>query len=326
MADYTRDIGGGTTLMIRDHGNLVEFWVRTGSQSWNNEQPWSFGANGGNSGTLYFRLLRGGGWQKMGQTNVGYDQTVRFTIFNSGLGFPTYDFYQHIQRTTTPGSPHIWDTTAISSSFIRVQFTGGYDGGSPILEWQIAYSSNGSSPEGYWGSGGFSEIGPFNSGERKYFWARGRNALGWGAWSNRTEASTWRIPDAPYPVTVSEQTQTSTRTHFNDAYNGGTDILERQLGYGLDPDSPTHFAGDFDADQVITDLEPGRKYYFWARVRNSVGWSPWSGRRDYNLVAGARVLFLGTWKRAVPYVRVNGVWRVAEPWVKVAGVWKETSV
>src|SRR5687767_11004752 len=103
MVDYIRDIGGSTQLMIRDHGYAVEFFTRTGSSTYNYDQPWSFGANGGNSGTLKFRMLPGGGWSRMGSTNVGYDQTVRLTIINSGLGFPTYDFYQHIQRTTVPG-------------------------------------------------------------------------------------------------------------------------------------------------------------------------------------------------------------------------------
>jgi hypothetical protein len=43
------------------------------------------------------------------------------------------------------------------------------------------------------------------------------------------------------------------------------------------------------------------------------------------LIAGARVLVAGQWKRAVPYVKTDGTWKVAEPWVKNAGVWKKTA-
>lgn len=326
MADYTRQISGSTTLMIRDLGGWVEFWVKTGSSTWNNDQQWSFYANGGESGIRKARMVAGGGWQQFGSVYVSYNQSVRFTIYASGLGFPTYDFWQDISRSTVPQTPYMWDTIAISSSYIRVQFSGGYDGGSPILEWQVGYGGNGSYPEGFWASNGYSEIGPFAPGQRVYFWARGRNAIGWSDWSNRTDTATWRTPDSPNPVGFSDVTQTSVRTSFIDRYDGGTAVVERQLGYGLDPNTPSSFAGDISGVNLLTNLDPGRTYYFWARNRNSVGWSSWSDRSQLNLIAGARVFDAGQWKRAVPYIKVAGVWRVARPWVRNAGVWKETSL
>lgn len=326
MVDYVQDISGSTSLMIRDLGAGIEFWMKTGSSTYNYAQPWSYGANGGNSGPLTFRMLRGGGWQFMGSVTVLYDQDVRLSIVNSGLGFPSYDMVRHIQRTTVPGAPYIWNTIAESSTHILVEFSDGYDGGSAIVERQIGYGSNPYAPEAYWASSGSSSIGPFASGDYKYFWARTRNAIGWSEWSNRTEKGTWRAPDAPYPVWVKDQTQTTAWTRFDDAYDGATPIIERQLGYGKNPGAPTNFAGDISGVQTITGLDPGQKYYFWGRVRNAVGWSPWSERRSANLVAGARVIDGGVWYRAVPYIRVSGVWRVAEPWVRDAGEWKQTSV
>jgi len=326
MPDYDQFIGGNTTLRIRDTGGMVEFWVRTGSQTWNNQQPWGYGANGINSGTLYFRMLAGGNWQKFGEVYVGYNQTVRFTIVNSGLGFPSYDFFQAISRSTVPGAPYIYQTYAVSSTEIYVEFTGTNDGGSAVLEWQIGYGSNPNSPELFVGSGGGSTIGGFTSGQRVYFWTRARNAIGWSAWSNRTEATTWTVPDAPRFIGFPIVAQKSVRTEYQDRGTGGQPILERQLGYGKVSSAPTDFANaDVSGFTDISNLDPGKLYYFWIRNRNSIGWGPWSERAQVLLIAGARVLDGVEWKRAVPYINVGGVWKVARPWIRNAGTWKETS-
>lgn len=326
MVDYTRQISSSTQLMIRDTGGWVEFWVKTGSQTWNNEQQWSYFANGADSGILKFRMVAGGNWQRFGSVYVGTNQSVRFTIFNSGLGFPTYDFWQDISRSTVPGAPYIWDTTAISSSTIRVQFNGAYDGGSPILEYNIGYGGNPNAPEALWWSNGYSEIGPFTSGQRVYFWGRARNSIGWGPWSNRTEAVTWRVPDTPPPVTFADIDQTAVVAVFQDNGNGGTAITARQLGYSLTSDAPTTTVAANAGNNSISGLDVGKTYYFWARSQNSVGWSSWSQIAQVMLVAGARVFVDGQWKRAVPYVKIDGVWKVTRPWVKTAGTWKETSI
>jgi hypothetical protein len=325
MVDHVRSISASTSLMIRDLGGDVQFWIKTGSSTYNYDQGWSYGANGSNTPLLKFRLLQGGNWQHMGTVYVPYDQTIRFTVYGSGIGFPTYDFFQHIQRSTVPGPPHIWDTTPISSSQIRIQFSGSHDGGSPILEWQIGYGANPHAPEYYVGSDGSTDVGFLGSGSRVYFWARGRNAIGWSGWSNRTEGMPWRIPDPPSPVEVGQHTQVSIWTKIREGFNGGTGILERELSYGTDPVTPQVVVSGTDIERTLTDLNPGRTYYFWSRVRNSVGWGPSSERVTTNLVAGAKVKQGNVWVRAVPYVRIDGTWRVARPWVRNAGGWKETS-
>lgn len=325
MVDYTVGIGGSSTMMIRDTGSDVEFWFRTGEYTWNNQQQWSYIANGKNSGVREFRLLRGGFWQKFGEVRVVYDQDVTFKIFGAGLGFPTYTFTQHINRTTVPPAPTVTSAVGTSSSQIRVIFHGNGSGGSPVLEWRIGYGTSSSGPLHDVVSDGDTVIGGFPSGQRNYFWARARNALGWSAWSNRREATTWRVPDAPNVVAFTQIKQTSVRTQFTDRGNGGTAVVERQLGYGLSSVAPTAYANHSSGINVLSSLDPGKTYYFWARNRNSVGWGPWSARTQVTLIAGARVRDGNVWKRAVPYVRVNGVWKVARPWVKRSGVWKETS-
>jgi hypothetical protein len=106
-------------------------------------------------------------------------------------------------------------------------------------------------------------------------------------------------------------------------------ILESQIGYGFDPDDPTDIRSDLVEGpdyNNLTELEPGGSYYVWGRSRNAAGWSAWSSRVRIDLIAGARVLVGGIWKRAVPYVKDGGEWKVAEPWVKNAGIWRRTSV
>lgn len=327
MVDYIRQISGSTQLMIRDTGGNVEFWIKTGSQSWNNNQPWSYFANGGESGTRQFRLVAGGNWQMMGAVYVGYNQTVRFSVTGTGIGFPSYDFYQDIGRSTVPRDPFIWDTHAISSSDIRVQFYSNGDGGSPILEYLIGFGTNPNAPEYGWPADSFSEdVGPFGSGVRIYFWARARNSVGWGPWGNRTEARTWSVPDAPGGVTFDDVDQTSVVAHFNDAYDGGTDITARQLGYSLTSSSPTTTVSATSGPNSIGSLSPGKIYYFWARSQNSIGWGAWSPVAQVQLIAGARIYTGGQWKRAVPYVKVAGTWKVVRPWIRTAGEWKETSL
>jgi hypothetical protein len=326
MTDYFLGIGGPSTMLIRDTGGWVEFWFQTGSATWNNDQWWSYNANGVFS-RQKFRLLRGGAWQHFGSVFVSYDQNVQFTIEGAGLGWATTTFTQHIQRSTVPAPPVMLSVTPISSSAFHVVFAGSYDGGSPVVEWQIGYGLSAGGPTAFVGSGGSSDIGGFASGERVYFWARGRNAVGWSGWSNRGEGVTWTVPDIPSGPIVTNLTQTSMQVQYNYTENSNNPpTLERQMGYGLSPSAPTYFASDSSGINILTGLVPGGTYYVWGRSRNSVGWSAWSVATQVLLIAGAVVLVGSEWKRAVPYVKQGGVWKVAEPWVKNMGAWKRTSL
>lgn len=329
MPDYTAYIGGSTTLMIRDTGGWVEFWIQTGSSTWNNDQQYSYGANDAGSGVREFAMVRGGNWQYVDHVYVTYDQDISFTIYGSGLGFPTYSFFQHIQRTTVPEPPTLRGVDAISDTEIHIYFTGNYDGGTPVEEWEIGYGSSPNGPTSTVGSDGETDVDGFHSGQHVYFWARGRNALGWSGWSNRGEATTWQTPAAPGGPTYYNVAQTSVGVNFafsrrsNDPPN-----LEKQLRYGTDPTGAV-IIGTITVDEsteYVYNLIPGGTYYFSGRARNSVGWGPWSTPSKLILIAGAVVLVSGVWTRAVPYVNVGGVWKVAEPWVKDQGVWKKTAI
>lgn len=329
MTDYIVGIGGSSEMMIRDTGGTVEFWFHSGPQTWNNDQQYSFGANGSGSGVREFRLVRGGGWQFVDSVYITYDQDISFTIYDAGLGFPTHTQTQHISRSTVPQPPTLDQVYATSATAIHVQFHGNYDGGSGILEWQIGYGPSSNGPTTTVSSGGISDIGGFTSGQSIYVWARGRNALGWSGWSARGGTVTWQVPAAPNQGASYNATQTSVGVGFAFGQRGTDPVnLEKQMRYGKDPTGAVLTATITvdEAVEYVYNLTPGATYYFWARTRNSVGWGPWSASLVVLLIAGARVLVGSDWKRAVPYVNVGGVWKVAEPWVKDAGNWKRTAL
>lgn len=319
MAD--KAIGGNVTMRISDEGYNVSFWILTDQYTFNHDQQWSWS----DSGVMQFDMNNRGSWQLVGRVGVPNSRNIGWTIYNSGLGFPTSTISIYVNRATTPPAPRFTDVHATGTSTVHTVFTGQGDGGSPIREWQLAYGTNPNNASYYIGSNGTNDVGGLSSGVTWYFWCRGRNDIGWGAWSARAQAFTWRVPDAPSPVTFSFITQTSVRAHFVGGFNGGESVDQWQLAYGLSSNVSLATLLTSNGTTDLPNLSPGQIYYFWARGKNSVGWGPWSSVRSQALRAGAVVNVNGVWKRALPYVNVNGVWKLAKPYVRQAGAWRETA-
>ena len=317
-------IGGNVTLRITDEGYNVSFWVLTDQYTFNHQQPWSWS----DSGVMTFDMNNRGSWQLVGRVGVPNSRNIGWTLYNSGLGFPTGSVSMYVNRATAPPPPRFIANYGTGINSIHTQFVSQGDGGSPIREWQLAYGMNPNGADYYVGSNGVNDIGGLASGQWWYFWARGRNDLGWSGWSGRVQAYTWRVPDAPSAVYFSLITQQSIRAQFNGGFAGGFEagaaVQEWQLAYGKSSDVNAATLLSSNGTSDLANLDPGQMYYFWARGRNVVGWGPWSPIRAQALRAGAMVNDNGVWKRALPYVNVNGVWQLAKPYAKSAGVWKET--
>lgn len=329
MVDYDKSTGNSGTMRIRDTGTYVEFWITSGnSTTYNYDMPWRYNVNGVLSSWREYRYEAGSGFELLGRWNVTTNQTVTFYLGDtgtSGLGGPTTHSVS-IKRATVPQAPDPVILDTITSTSMRARFSGNGNGGAPILEWQLGYGTSGSTVQHYLTSTGTSTVTGLTPGTRYYFWARGRNSEGWGPWSARRDATTHRVPDAPSAVETSSPTQTSIWTVFADNGDGGTPIIESQIGYNTNNSGPVSFVtANGGVSRQITGLSPGLRYYFWARSRNAVGWGPWAGPSNGKLIAGAHVKVGTEWREAVPYVNVNGVWKLARPWVRIAGVWKETT-
>lgn len=168
-----------------------------------------------------------------------------------------------------------------------------------------------------------------SDGTQEYFVNAALNFINLGSASAGTgtrslpRIQTATVPAAPTPLAFGEITMTSITYRFSGNSNGGSAILEWQ---GLIQDVTMNgpqvpFASG--GTTTRTGLTPGRKYRFWSRGRNAVGWGPWSVAKDGVTISPANVKVNGVWKNANPYVKYGGTWRLAQPYVKVNGVWKK---
>lgn len=329
MTDYTKSTGSSGTMLIRDTGTKIQFWLKAGSQTYNHQLPWGWTVNGVTDNTNLFDFQAGGDWQKLREWTVSTSQTVTFRLFDTGtagLGGPT-TFSKAISRATVPPAPTTPVLSQITGSSIFANSDSNGNGGSSLTRVQFGYGTSTAGPSLYKDgnlSNGTVTLTGLAQGTTYYVWCRVQNALGWSAWSGRSSAKTLATPAAPGAVSLSGATQTSVVATFSDNQTGGAPITARQIGYGTSSSAPTDTA-TYSGPTTITGLQPATTYYFWARCQNSVGWGPWTATPTAGkTIAGARYKVGAVWKDAVPYVRVAGVWKLARPWAKVSGVWRES--
>jgi hypothetical protein len=242
----------------------------------------------------------------------------------TSIGGPT-TMSVFLNRGRQPDPPYAPRIDAYNENAVLVNFQDGYDGGVGIDYRQFIWSTNpaGGGPSLSVGAGQ-SWIGGLTPGTTYYIWAQSHNAKGWSNLSGRSQFTTLRVPDPTIPVSFYDTAQTSVGYYFvAGPSDGGAGVVEWQIGYGTDPNTPTNFLSS-GGRSVITGLEPGTIYYFWSRGRNQVGWGPYSPRAAVRTVAGAAICIDNVWHDAVPYVKVSGVWHLARPWVRNAGIWKES--
>lgn len=324
MTDYTRGTGSSGTMLIRDLGQTVEFWINANnSTTWSDHIPWGWTVPWASaSGTFYYHP--NSAWQRITTIQVGQSANVTFHLGatgTSGFGGPT-DFTVFLNRATIPQTPSAPTFSSITATSARMAFGWFGDGGSPITTWRMDYGTD--LVVGRQTVLSFDAVvSGLTPGSTYYCDAIVLNGVGYSNWSAISTFTTLDVPQATTTPTLSNVGPVSVDVTWVPNGNGGSAITGFQVGYGTDPSAPTSTVAAV-SPQTVTGLIPGTKYYFWTRAGNSVGWGPWSASANATTVAGARIKVSGVWKVAVPYVRDGGVWKIAHPYVKDAGVWKET--
>jgi hypothetical protein len=330
MTDYQRGTGSSGTMMIRDTGTVVEFWLNSNNSStWNAALPWGWTVNG-STGSSTFNYQPGAGWKKLGSFNVGTTQTVTFRIGDtgtSGFGGPT-SFSVGISRGGVPGVTGPPTFSSITQNSVVVTFVDGSNGGSPIDNHQIIW---GTSPvlEEFTDNAGFTgsvNVTGLETATTYYFWGRTHNVHGWGPWSARSQVRTAGVPEAPSNPVLSEISPTSMKVTYSLNGNGGAPFTAFQIAWSTDSgDDPTTATTTFSpSPATILGLTPGTIYYVWVRAANVYGWGPWAGPSSAPTVSGARIKVGSVEKFGIPFVKDGGVWKHAIPYVKSVGEWKGT--
>ncbi|AWY04857.1 minor tail protein [Microbacterium phage Floof] len=144
----------------------------------------------------------GSGIKRMGHDAGGYSTIVGYAAFNGGpLGYTRVDASMNLSRIPKPpGAPLITGSVNgiplgpqdVKASSCMVRFSGTTDGGSAITGWEIQYAENAAftdNPKTI-ASNGQTTITGLKAGTTYYFRARGRNGVGWGAYSVTVSART----------------------------------------------------------------------------------------------------------------------------------------
>lgn len=155
------------------------------------------------------------------------------------------------------------------------------------------------------------------------------NASGTQGFGGPTDFPLWisraSPPPAPTPLGADQIKHQKFRYRFSGNGDGGAPVLEWQIGYGYNANSPQWTASSSGTSEVGTFI-PGSIVYIWSRGRNAAGWGPWSARTTVQLKRGIKIKWQGAWKDAIPYVKVAGLWMPVELFVKIAGIWKAAGI
>lgn len=114
--------------------------------------------------------------------SAGKTYYVKARTHNS-KGYSPWSAVASFTTLNVPPAPSQVKLSEVTQSTLKAVFTSNGTGGTAVLEWQLAYGTNPVTPSIFVKSTGTSMVTGLAPGERYYFWARGRNAIGWGPWS-----------------------------------------------------------------------------------------------------------------------------------------------
>lgn len=194
MTDYTKAIGTQATMMIRDSGTNIEFWINSGnSTTFDHDLPWAYVVNGTTSPWETYNYEANSGWERLGAWTVTSNQTVTFKLNDTGTaGFGSGATFSHqVVRSTAPAAPAKPTLSRVTVDTITVSWTAPNNGGSTITGYILGYGTNASAATTHVAATSPFTVKNLAMNTTYYFWVLARNAIGEGAWSKPASAKTY---------------------------------------------------------------------------------------------------------------------------------------
>lgn len=189
-------------LVLKGNTTGHRAWGNTGSSGWadssvgGNPDLWSNGnmeynfQNGTYGGT--FMIAEGTfavGHRSDG--NAEYFVNGALNLINLGYAEAGTGWRSLPRLSREPDAPTPLWIDNITQTSMDYRFSGNYDGGSPVIEYQALWQE-GNGPQNAlgWENDGYVSMTGLKPATNYNFWSRGRNAVGWGPWSNMMSART----------------------------------------------------------------------------------------------------------------------------------------
>lgn len=196
----------------------------------------------------------------------------------------------------------------------------------PILEYQIAYAKTNNLSGATVVSAGTSLNKTFSDldrGSTYYFWARARNAAGFGEWTDSVNKTLFNVPDKmAIPGGTFTSPATVTITFNPPPSDGGTTVTGYDVQYSTSSDYAQPITKNVTASPVVFNNLTPTAYYFRVRAKNAIGDGPWSDNRVVVMIGGPKIDIDGTYYPSLAFVKYNGVYQPAIPYVRSGGVWR----
>lgn len=280
MTDFNRGTGTTGTMMIRDTGSSVEFWINAGqSATFVGQLGWSGTVNGvGVGGTTQYPS--GNPWIQLGAWGVSTSQTVYFHLNatgTQGLGGPT-DHSAYIARATIPGQPGTPTASNILTDQMQLNWTIPGNGGAAIDQMLLRRSQ---SPDmsSYTdfpqpgNSTGFVVTGLTPA--TTYYWqVFAHNAVGYGPGSGVLTQAT--LPATPPGLTVASSPSGTSATLTLTAPSGVSGVTSYSIERRIPPSTNATPLTTPSSPFEVTGLTPGTTYEWRASAWIGSYQSPWT--------------------------------------------------
>nr|DAQ47246.1 MAG TPA: tail protein [Caudoviricetes sp.] len=207
---------------------------------------------------------------------VGYGSFLVEAWVNMDSGFGQAYAAEWVNIFTTPGAPNPIGLDQATITSLRYRFSGTTDGGTPVREWQAQIASNGAFTQNVQtvGSNGTTVFSGLSGGTTYYARSRGRNDVGWGAWSSTISATT--LPSGPPGITVSPSADGMAADVRLSPPGNATGVQEYQIDYRETGASSVTTISTTSPTKRVPGLTPGGSYDWRARARFGTYWSPYS--------------------------------------------------